>query len=167
MGLEHFSEKLIQSRLTQNPNYVKIRAKLAIKRLICNITKLSRQNRLEVNYLEMGLAFNIDRWVMLGAYLAHPILNLCEGSCIPTSDHALTSRLGLRVKDSFIRGFSYDRAFTAASSEAKLFYQIGRYIYNLFVGYANPKPNLPLDISEYIEQQWKDIYVKYVKNQAK
>lgn len=161
MGFEVFSERLINARVNSNPQYVTIRAKLAINRLICNIVKLKKIGRLELRPWDGCIKWSStqEKWVRDHSQYGYPLSLFIVGSCIRQADYAFTSRLGIKARASFRYGFAGDRSNPGTSAEATIFYNIGRAIYFKLKGLPAPASTLPKELKDYIDAQWNKLYV--------
>lgn len=165
-AFEIYSQKLINARVTHDPNYVYIRAKLAIKRLICHIAHTTNENKLTFRSWDASTVWDGKQWVRSrDAKTIFPVSLFRVSSCVREGEYAISARIGLRVRDSFTRGFSEDGRYNGTTKESKLFFSIGRIIYCKLRGYAVYHAALPSALSSYIDEQWNEIYVRKFGNQ--
>jgi hypothetical protein len=160
-AFEIYSQKLINARVNHDSNYTYIRAKLAIKRLICYITRATSENKLSLRSWDTSTVWNGKQWVRTtDAKGIYPISLFKLYSCVREGEYAISARIGLRVRDNFTRGFSENSQYTGTTKESKLFFSISRIIYCKLRGYAVYHAALPSALTSYIDEQWNEIYVR-------
>lgn len=152
MSFETYSEKLMRAR--DNPKYIDIRIKLLIKRIICKI-----------RFVQMGsqpdfcgndpTRFVNGKWVLQEEFrTAHRYINpatlLKLHSSIPNRTWGLTSNLGAKCNEGFVKGLNVSSGISVpAGPHNELFYDIGRYIaFKMGSGREG---------ALYLAQKWKDI----------
>ncbi len=150
MSYDTYSQKLMLARTT--PQYIDIRAKLIIKRLICKIRFVQKGSTIDFKGFDYTKFVN-GQWILghppNANRLVNPLGLLKLHSSISNPDKALAACIGLMYRDHLLRGFDLGRSYNGMNKYSELFFDIGRYIAKKVCATHHSK--------DYLAQRWRDI----------